>query len=82
MLDVFAQQLASGGDIAIAAQFENLMVLLIRALHAVSQIKLQPRISFAGVIHVANDGHEMRPLSAGIKDGVKLRIELAPSRDV
>jgi hypothetical protein len=50
MLNMLTQQLACRCYFVLAAQLEDLVVFFIRALHAVRQIQLQPRIAFPIVV--------------------------------
>ena len=82
VLDMLAQQVASGGDIAFPAQLQNLLMFLVGAFHSVGQIQLQARIALASVVHITDDGHKARLIAAGIEGGVKLPVQPAPARDV
>ena len=57
-------------------------MLFIGALHAVSQVELQARVSFAVVVDVADDGHEPRLIGARVEDRMKLPVQAPPRRDV
>ena len=78
MLDVLLQKSAGGGNIALSAQFKDLVVFFVGALDAVGEIQLQPRVALTTVIDVADDGHEMGPLGARIQKRMKLPVEAPP----
>ena len=64
VLNVLLEKFARGGDVALAAEFENLVVFFVGALNSVGEIELQARVALAAVVHVADDSHEMRALGA------------------
>lgn len=80
--NVFAKQFAGGRDVSLAAQLQDLMVLLVRALDSMREIQLQSGIAFAAVVHIANDSHRPRLIGSRIEDGMELPVQSSPRRDV
>ena len=70
--DVLTKQLAGRRDLAIAAQFEDMVMLFVGALHPVSEVKLQAGVALTAVIDVADDRHESWLIAARVEDGMKL----------
>ncbi len=66
VLDVLAEQFAGAGDVALAAEVQDLVMLLVSPLNSVREIQLQTGVAVPAVVHVADDVHKMRPLGARI----------------
>ncbi len=66
MPDMLSKQVTGGHDVALAAQIEDLVMLFVRPLHAVSQVQLEAGVAFPAVVDIANDGHETRLVGARI----------------
>ena len=82
MPDVLSKELTGCGNVALATQFEDTVMLFIRALHAVCQIQLQAGIALSAVVNVSDDGREARLVGSRVEDGMKLPVQAAPSGDV
>src|SRR5580658_7980855 len=82
ILNVLAQQFARSRRVALAAEIQDLVMFLIGAFHAVSQVQLEARISFTTVVDVADNSHETRLIGARIEDRVKLPVKAPPRGEV
>ena len=82
ILNVLAQQFAGSRRVALTAEIQDLVMFLIGAIHAVSQVQLEARISFTTVVDVADNSHETRLIGARIEDRVELPVKAPPRGEV
>lgn len=82
IMNVLAHQFAGSRRVALTAEIQDLVMFLIGAFHAVSQVQLKARISFTTVVDVADNSHETRLIGARIEDRVKLPVKAPPRGEV
>src|ERR1017187_1768594 len=79
---MLAQQFAGLSYLALTAELQNLVMLLIGALHAVGEVELQAGVPFPVFFEIADNPLEPRLVGAGVKDGMKLPVQSPPRRNV